>query len=65
LSTSRIEQPRKHTRRQPEGHLAHRADRAPEEAPALEKAVRFAEFKLLLKPDELRHMVDAIPRARQ
>jgi hypothetical protein len=59
LSISRIEQPRKHTRRQPESHPAHCADRAPDEAPAPENAVHFAEFKLLLKPDELRHIVDA------
>jgi hypothetical protein len=60
LSISRTEEHIEPRQRHPESHLAEQADSSREEVPAdSQDAVRFAEFKLLLKPGELRHIVDA------
>ena len=60
MSIRQTEQRLERDQKLPETHHAKRAASARAEVPAdSQDAVRFAEFKLLLKPDELRHIVDA------
>jgi hypothetical protein len=60
LSTSRTDQDLEHAAKRPAGHHAKHDAGGCDEMPAdAQAAVRYAEFKLLLKPDELRHIVDA------
>jgi len=59
LSISRTEE-LEHRQKRPQPHAVRQAGSGRDEIPAdAQDAVRFAEFKLLLKPEELRHIVDA------
>jgi hypothetical protein len=56
LSTIHTAEDSEHRRKHPENRPHQGRDEIPADA---QDAVRFAEFKLLLKPEELRHIVDA------
>ncbi len=58
--STRTEEPLKPRLKRPGSEPAQHAESGRDEVPAdAQDAVRYAEFKLLLKPEELRHIVDA------